>query len=241
MGTRANLPSPTSSARTIRGASIAAPAPRRAGATAAARVLVLLAAGLAAASFSTGCGDRRPAAPVVPAGPLAPTAAGELKIEPGWYWLEVIGFALVSGWSPSCDVTALTPGGTLVTTLVVLERAGGEWVATSPPRNGSLVLRFGPRGAPGPSGVPLAGTARGWGDDVSTPVRPASENRLIIGGARTVEAADLDGVGSTATSYLSGTLTGAIGFSDRIGVTATCPAARWSLQPFAGNALGPAR
>lgn len=180
--------------------------------------------------LSSACSDRPVAEPTPIV--LPPPPPETLALVPGRYWLEIFGVTLTERSVPTCRILAFTPGGTSVITPVLLDRAGGDWVASSPPGTGSVELRFRPLEVAHPRGIPLLGTLRGVGYDASPgPTRPVYDNRVIVRGSNETDTAALEGVGSSATSYLSGEVQGQISFADRVGLAATCPSAHWSLQP----------
>lgn len=180
-----------------------------------------------------GCDQRSGAWPTAPSS-VSPSAT--LRLESGRYWLEIFALSIDDRQTPTCRVAVATAGGTFVTTPVQLAADGAEWVATSVDGAGSIEVRLRSVSQPTIKGVPLAGSLRGVGHDLSPlPGRPTGDTRVIVSGPGG-GGATLEGAGSPGSSYLSGELVGAISFADGVGTTATCALARWSLQPATGFA-----
>jgi hypothetical protein len=147
----------------------------------------------------------------------------------------------LSGFSVSIDpafppcTPALQPAaGLSVNTVVMLAKEGGEWVARSTAPPGTIQLRF--RDA-GPSsngyGYRVAGTVSGSAVDVALN-GVVRDIRVSLGSAAGGAGAALfDGETATPiTSLIVGRVTGALRFSDSQGQSSTCPAIRWTMQPY---------
>ena len=155
-----------------------------------------------------------------------------LPLSPGTQLLTLAGFASSTDPAfPPCTPIGQPRDGTSVNTTVTLTREGSEWVARSVPGTGSIELRLRGVGA-STAGYVVAGTIAGTAVDTGLMgiVRDVS---VTLGGPAGAGLATFDGETTTkASALVIGRVTGALRFSDSQGVSSTCPAIQWSMQPY---------
>jgi hypothetical protein len=157
-----------------------------------------------------------------------------LNLRAGPQLISFLAFA-VSGdpQFPPCTPIAVPAGGTSISTRVMLEQSGSEWIArSSPPAAGSLELRLHASGVSTLQGEVVEGTVRGFATDLGQQSREPVDVTMRIGGQ--TGAAVLDGYVERSLFLASGRISGSISFSDSQNAAATCTAVQWLMQPVAG-------
>ena len=179
-----------------------------------------LAAGLAWAIVLLGCGS-------------SPTGsdAGALPLTAGRQLLTLSGFAISSDPSlPPCAPAGQPRDGTLVNTVVLLTSENGSWVARSALNFGTIELHLRPSGT-AVTGYGVTGTISGTAIDVGLMGVPRDVQVTL--GSSSSGAATFDGESNSKTSsFMVGRIAGAVRFSDSQGVSSTCSAIQWSMQPY---------
>jgi hypothetical protein len=180
-------------------------------------VALLLFAG--ASGVIAGCGSESPTGP----------DASVLPLKAGRQLLTLAGFAISADPSlPACTPLGQPPAGTSVNTVVLLTNEGAAWVARSAPQMGTIELRL---HAATSGSYRVAGTMTGSAADIGLMgvVRDVSVSLAAATGAG---SATLDGETTPSSSFVVGRATGAVRFSDSQGLSSTCTAIQWSMQPY---------
>jgi hypothetical protein len=121
--------------------------------------------------------------------------------------------------------------GTSVSTFVSMASEGGEWVARSEPGLGSIELHLRLAGA-STAGYAVVGSIAGTARDVGL-MGVIRDVNVTVASATGVGGASLEGETTSRVSrFMVGRVTGALRFSDSHSSSSTCPAIRWSLQPY---------
>jgi hypothetical protein len=160
----------------------------------------------------------------------------------GPQWLELIGFGLSDDPEfPSCAPLLVPYDGTGVVTTVDLARDRQEWVARSSGVGaGDVELRFHASGH-SRMGTSVAGTIRGVAVNVQSgrDTLPLRDVRAILAGPAGLERATVEGTIPGIVSFVLGTMSGEIRFSDSYGNSSTCSKILWTLQPNPWNLENP--
>jgi hypothetical protein len=161
----------------------------------------------------------------------SPEASG-LPLAPGRQLLTLAGFASSTDPAfPPCTPIGQPRDGTSVNTIVSLTKEGSEWVARSTPGMGTIDLHLRSTGASS-GGYGVAGTITGTALDIGF-MGVARDVSVTLGSTPGGGLANFDGeTTSRASSMVVGRVTGALRFSDSQGLSSTCPAIQWSMQPY---------
>ncbi|MEO7272373.1 MAG: hypothetical protein ABIX28_17550 [Vicinamibacterales bacterium] len=163
----------------------------------------------------------------------SPTAAdpGRLPLTEGRQLLTLSGFAVSSDPAlPPCAPIGQPRDGTSVNTVVVLTTENGGWVARSAPDVGTIELRL-RAGATAATGYPVTGTISGTGIDIG--LMGVTRDVRVTFASTTGGAATFDGETTTkSSSMIVGRMSGAMRFADSQGVSSTCAAIQWTMQPY---------
>jgi hypothetical protein len=189
---------------------------------------------LVALLLTSGCGGAT--SPITPSDTHAPSVPSieDGQLSAGQHRLELIGFGLSQDPEyPSCTPLLVPYDGTGVVTPVHLARESQEWIARSSGIGaGNVELRFHESGRT-LMGKKVAGTIRGLavnvrsaGDDL-----PLRDVRAILAGPGGAGTATVEGTIPGARSFVLGTMSGGIRFSDSYGNSSTCSKILWTLQP----------
>jgi hypothetical protein len=163
----------------------------------------------------------------------SPTASSpsSLPLTEGRQLLTFSGFVVSSDPSlPPCAPAGQPRDGTSVNTVVMLTNENGVWVGRSALNFGTIELRL-RSGANATAGYPVTGTITGTGMDIGLMgvTRDVRVTFASAGGG----AATFDGeTTSKSSSMFVGRVTGAMRFADSQGVSSTCPAIQWTMQPY---------
>ena len=162
--------------------------------------------------------------------PTASDPAG-FPLREGRQLLTLSGFAVsVDPALPPCGPAGQPRDGTSVNTVVLLTAENGVWVARSAPDMGTIELRL-RAGTNVVNGYPVTGTISGTGIDVAL-MGVTRDIRVTIA-SPTGGAATFDGETTTkSSSLIVGRISGAMRFSDSAGVSSTCSAIQWTMQPY---------
>jgi hypothetical protein len=176
---------------------------------------------LAALTSLPGCGGKSP---------IRADGSG-LPLVPGQQLLTLTGFAASADPAfPPCSPVGLPRDGTSVNTVVILSTENGGWVARSSANLGTIELRLRSDGA-SPTGYVVSGTITGAAVDVGL-MGVTRDVRVTLassgGGAATFDG----GTVSQSSSLIVGRVSGTVQFTDSQGVSSTCQAVRWSMQPY---------
>jgi len=174
---------------------------------------------------------------VIPAAGLlacgsAPTGASPtgLPLAEGRQLLTLSGFAVSTDPSlPPCAPPGQPRDGTSVNTVVMLTNENGMWVGRSALNLGTIELRL--RAEAKASDVyPVTGTISGTGIDIGLMgvTRDVRVTFASSGGG----AATFDGEASSSSTMIVGRMSGALRFADSQGVSSTCSAIQWTMQPY---------
>jgi FlaG/FlaF family flagellin (archaellin) len=168
---------------------------------------------------------------VVSCGGRSATAPAALPLVPGRQLLTLAGFASSTDPAfPPCTPIGQPADGTSVNTVVSLTQESGEWVARSAPAMGSVEVHLRSTGTSS-GGYGVAGTITGTALD--TGLMGIVRDVRVTLSSTSGGSATLDGETTTpASSLLVGRMTGALRFSDSQGLSSTCPAIQWSMQPY---------
>jgi hypothetical protein len=174
-----------------------------------------------ACSLAVACGGRSATAP----------ASSALPLVPGRQLLTLAGFASSTDpLFPPCTPIGQPRDGTSVNTVVSLTKEGAEWIARSEPSMGSVELHLRSTGS-STGGYGVAGTITGTALDIGL-MGVVRDVRVTLGSA-SGGSATFDGETTTPMSSLVvGRMTGALRFSDSQGLSSSCPAIQWSMQPY---------
>jgi hypothetical protein len=163
----------------------------------------------------------------------SPTAAAPsgLPFAEGRQLLTLSGFAISSDPAlPPCAPIGQPRDGTSVNTVVMLANENGVWVARSALNLGTIELRL-RAGANAAGGYPVTGTITGTGLDIG--LMGVTRDVRVTFASTTGGAATFDGeTTSSSSSMIVGRISGAMRFADSQGVSSTCPAIQWTMQPY---------
>jgi hypothetical protein len=159
----------------------------------------------------------------------APSAV-PLPLRPGRQLLTLAGFASSADPAfPPCTPAGQPRDGTSVATVVMLEKQGDEWVARSEPTAGSIELHLRGTRLSGATSI-VSGTIAGSAVDLGV-MGVVRDVRVTLASSSGAGLAAFDGEASPS-SFVAGRVTGALKFSDSQGLSSTCPAIQWSMQPM---------
>ncbi|PWT82354.1 MAG: hypothetical protein C5B57_08800 [Blastocatellia bacterium] len=192
---------------------------------------------LTALLLTPGCGAAgSPVRPSDPSGHSTPSLEDN-QLTTGSQWLELIGFGLSKDPDfPPCAPLLVPYDGTGVVTPVDLARDRQEWVARSSRVGaGNVELRFHENGH-SRMGRSVAGTIRGVGVNVQSgrDNLPLRDVRTILAGPSGIGAATVEGTIAGVGSFVLGSMSGEIRFSDSFGNSSTCSKILWTMQPMTG-------
>jgi len=163
----------------------------------------------------------------------SPTAAdpGGLPLVQGRQLLTLSGFAVSSDPAlPPCAPIGQPRDGTSVNTVVVLTPENGGWVARSALDLGTIELRL-RAGANAAAGYPVSGTISGTGIDIG--LMGVTRDVRVTFASATGGAATFEGETTSKSSpMVVGRMSGAMRFADSQGVSSTCAAIQWTMQPY---------
>jgi hypothetical protein len=153
-----------------------------------------------------------------------------LPLTPGRQLLTLTGFASSADPAfPPCTPLGQPRDGTSVATVVVLEKLGDAWIGRSEPSAGTLELHLRGDGVSGAT-VTVSGTITGSAVDLGL-MGVIRDVRVTLSSSTGTGVAPFDGAASPS-SFIAGRITGALKFSDSQGISSSCAAIQWSMQPL---------
>lgn len=183
---------------------------------------------LVAAAIAWGCGGNGTPTPGSPT-----PVPSRLHFRAGPQILDVTGFGLSSDpLYPPCSPLGAPRAGTSVSTRIMLEQSGSDWIASSTSSSsGTLRLRLIDTGSSSVVGDLVSGTIQGSGIDMGEESRPPKGVTATFTGAG--GAAILDGTVQRTAFLTTGRITGGIDFTDGTS-TGVCSAVQWLMSPVSG-------
>ena len=196
---------------------------------------------VAALLMASACGGTgSPVGPTPRPPPVVPS--DDYQLTTGPQWLEMLGFGRSDDPDyPPCVPDLVPHDGTNVVTMVALTREGQEWVARSVVAgSGDLELRFHESGQ-SLFGRTVTGTIHGLGVHMFSGFMdvPLRDVRIILGGPERGASVQVEGTIARLASFVLGSMSGEIRFSDSYGNFSTCSKILWTIQPATGPSLGP--
>lgn len=158
-----------------------------------------------------------------------------VKVPVGSAMLHIWGHTLYNSQGPICEPLLGTFEGTRVTVRMQVSVEGSEWVVRAEPGTGNAEIRFAQTGQVSLMGEALTGSARGSVRDMMrAPGEPGRDLRVGF-----ASGAVLEGIGSSSTTWLQGTISGRTVFFDSVGGSIRCPLVYWTMQPPSNDWISP--